>query len=439
MAAVEKKLAGSGILYTDRRNFYLSPNATKELWPAVTPFTTTVSASRLVTGLQDPIFKQFEHRSAFRDQKFLCNNDIVNIPNSDVESDLISIDGIVGLPSSVDDSYLGLVVEIWNSTETTLKGKAVITSANSSTEVQMKQLGTSASLNTADNDVFRVVGSAYGEGAESPAAWADELKVVWGSTQIFRTSVQVTGSLLQAALRGYSNELARLRVEKSKEHKMHKERAFLFGGSVLGTGLADSRDGTSTETFGDTSRTDADGNKVRTTMGLVTALNDYGKTSGTDQNVFTITEASYKYSSFVDDMEKVFQYYPNSLEKVAFCGPGAISYFSKIDSSTGFWGKSGGTLRLSQSETGSLGYAFRRLETPHGVLKLVNTPVMRGPYNKYMVVVSDENLSYVQYRPMKYSTNIKTDNAPDLVKDEYFSDEGVGLTLIESHSMFKIS
>jgi hypothetical protein len=56
-----------------------------------------------------------------------------------------------------------------------------------------------------------------------------------------------------------------------------------------------------------------------------------------------------------------------------------------------------------------------------------------------MLVVSDENLFHAQYRPMVYQTNIKQDNAFDGVKDQYMSDEGVGVQLIESHKLFKIT
>jgi len=55
------------------------------------------------------------------------------------------------------------------------------------------------------------------------------------------------------------------------------------------------------------------------------------------------------------------------------------------------------------------------------------------------LVVSDENLFLAQYRAPKYQANIKTDNAYDGVKDQYFSDEGIGVTLIESHKLFKIT
>ena len=56
-----------------------------------------------------------------------------------------------------------------------------------------------------------------------------------------------------------------------------------------------------------------------------------------------------------------------------------------------------------------------------------------------MVVVSDENLFHAQYRPSMYQANIKQDNAFDGVKDQYMSDEGLGIQLIESHSLFKVS
>jgi len=56
-----------------------------------------------------------------------------------------------------------------------------------------------------------------------------------------------------------------------------------------------------------------------------------------------------------------------------------------------------------------------------------------------MLVVDDANLFHAQYRSPMFQANIKTENAYDGVKDQYFSDEGVGISLIESHSLFKIT
>ena len=432
-----KNLSGSGVLFTDRRDFYISPQVVKELWTDVTPFTTIVANQEQRTPI-DPLFKMFEHRNPWQNQEFVSATDVASLAAGNTESGAMDIDGIVGLAASADSSYLGLECEVWDTTRTTLRGQALITTVVDANTVKYKNLG-SAALDVADNDVFRVVGNAHGEGTVAPEAWSDELKVVYNSTQIFKTPLQITGTLEAAALRGESSELARLRLQKSQEHKIQKERAFLFGGSTIGTGLKDSRDGTSDETFAEHAITDANGNVVRSTMGLVTALGKYGATSGDDQNVFTISEATYNYSNFVDDMEKVFQYIPEQGMIMAFAGRGDMSYFSKIDGASGFAGNSAWNIDIGPSERSSMGFNYRQLETPHGVLMLIPTPVLRGPYSKYMCVVSEENLFHAVYRPPVYQTNIKTDDAFDGVKDQYMSDEGLGITLIESHKLFKIT
>lgn len=425
-----KDLQASGVLYTDRRDFYIAPDVVKELWTDVAPFTTVLS-NKETRQVKDPMFKMFEHRNPWINQRFVNNGYTTALASGDSESNAISIDGIEGLASSADTSYLGLECEVWNSAETTLRGVVLITSVPSTSSIKVKNL-TGSSIAFADNDVFVVVGNAHGEGTEAPEAWADELSVVYNSTQIFKTPVEITGTLQAAVLRGESDELARLRLQKSQEHKMQKERAFLFGHSAVGTNLGGS------DTFSDGHRTDANSKKVRSTMGIVSAIAEYGASSGDDQANFTITESSYTYSNFVDDMEKVFRYIPETGVKLAFCGAGAMSYWSKIDGTNGIAGKSGWSPQLSPSDRDSLGFNYRMLETPHGMLKLIPTPVMRGPYNKHMLVVSEENLFHALYRSPMYQTNIKTDNAYDGVKDQYMSDEGVGITLVESHKLFKI-
>ena len=56
-----------------------------------------------------------------------------------------------------------------------------------------------------------------------------------------------------------------------------------------------------------------------------------------------------------------------------------------------------------------------------------------------MLIIDEDNLFHAQYRSPMYQTNIKTNNAYDGVKDQYFSDEGIGIQLIESHNLFKIT
>ena len=437
MAATEKLLKASGVLYTDRRNFYVDPQVTKELWTDVAPFTTMISNQEM-RKVPDPVFKMFEHRNPWVKQEFQSATDVASRSAADAESDAMDIDNIKGLSSSADSSYVGLVCEVWDSTKSTKRGNAIISSVVDSNTVKFKVMG-DAAIDVADNDFFIVVGNAHGVGSSAPDAWSDELGVVWNSTQIFKTPLQVTGTLEAAVLRGESSELARLRRMKAQEHKMQKEKAFLFGKRVGGTGL-DIYDGSTSDSFADGGRTDADGNLIRSTYGIISALENYGISSSSDddQNIFTV-DSSYAYGNFVDDTEKVFQYIPEVGVKRAFVGAGALGYWSKMAGASGLAGNSGWTVNLGDMKRDGLGFNYRLLETPHGMLQLIPTPALRGPYNKYMVVVSEENLFHAMYRPSMYQTNIKTDNAFDGVKDQYMSDEGVGIQLIESHHLFKIT
>jgi len=445
MAATEKLLKASGVLYTDRRNFYVDPQVTKELWTDVAPFTTMISNQEM-RKVPDPVFKMFEHRNPWVKQEFQSATDVANRTAADAESGDMDVDNIVGLNSSCDSSWIGLICEVWNSDKDTKRGNVIISSITDSNTIKFKPAGDDA-IDVADNDYFIVVGNAHGEGSSAPEAWADELDVVYNSCQIFKTPLQVTGTLEAAVLRGESSELARLRRQKAQEHKMQKEKSFLFGKRVGGTGLGDAAydagnlgSDPAEGVLADGGRTDADGNLVRTTYGIVSALEQYGNSTSTHdaQNIFTV-DSSYGYSNFVDDMEKVFQYIPEAGVKRAFCGAGALGYWSKMAGASGIAGNSGWTVSLGDMKRDALGFNYRVLETPHGMLQLIPTPALRGPYNKYMAVVSDENLFHAVYRPSMYQTNIKTDNAFDGVKDQYMSDEGVGIQLIESHHLFKIT
>jgi len=448
MAATEKLLKASGVLYTDRRNFYVDPQVTKELWTDVAPFTTMIS-NQEQRDVPDPTFKMFEHRNPWVKQEFQNAGETVTLAANGTESAALNIDNIQGLASSVDSSYLGLVVEIWNSAKDSKKATAIISSAVDADEIKVKILSTESGsdYSLVDDDYYMVIGNAHGEGSSAPEAWADELDVVYNSCQIFKTPLQVTGTLEAAVLRGESSELARLRRMKAQEHKMQKEKAFLFGQRVGGTGLGDAAydagnlgSDPAEGVLADGGRTDSDGNLIRTTYGIISALDKYGNSTSTHdaQNVFTV-DGSYGYGNFVDDMEKVFQYIPETGMKRAFVGAGALGYWSKMAGSSGLAGNSGWTVNIGDMKRDGLGFNYRVLETPHGMLQLIPTPALRGPYNKYMAVVSDENLFHAIYRPSMYQTNIKQDNAFDGVKDQYMSDEGVGIQLIESHHLFKIT
>jgi len=343
MAATEKLLHASSVLYTDRRNFYVDPQVTKELWTDVAPFTTMIS-NQEQRKVPDPVFKMFEHRNPWVKQEFRNNAETVTLAVNGTESAALNVDGIVGLSSTCDSSWVGLIVEIWNSARDSKKATAMVSSIHDADEIKVKIISTESGsdYDLVAEDWYIVIGNAHGEGSSAPDAWADELDVVYNSCQIFKTPLQVTGTLEAAVLRGESSELARLRRQKAQEHKMQKEKSFLFGQRVGGTGLGDAaydagnKASDVAETFADGGRVDSAGNIIRSTYGIVSAMDKYGESGSYDyQNVFSISEASYTYSNFVDDMEKVFQYVPEAGVKRAFCGAGALGYWSKIAGTTG--------------------------------------------------------------------------------------------------------
>lgn len=442
----QKAMSNTGILFTDRRDFYITPTMTKELWPDVTPFTSMLM-NRGSRQTPDPDFKMFQHKSGFIDQTITFGTVSTAWQNDGTHtgSDAkVVVTTATGLHSAVDSSYIGLELQIFNSTLTTRKGVAVVYAATAgaytSGDISIKFLGNpddptnDHTVALASGDIAYVVGNARAEGDTSPEAFSDELSTVWNSTQIFKTPVQITGTLYEAALRGYSNELARLRMEKMKEHKIQMERAFLFGVRKDGINLGGA------DTFGDSHLKDSTlSTNIRTTMGIVPAILKYGTSTITasNQNIFAINPATYKYSQFVSDTEKVFQYIGLTGKKVGFCGMPFLSYFSQVD--TNMISKSGQQVQLGPSQEGTYGYNFRTLKTPHGEIDLVWNPVMRGPWAKYMIIVDPGNLEHVQYRAGKYQANIKTDNAYDGVKDQYMNDEGLGITLVESHSLWYLT
>jgi hypothetical protein len=432
----------TGVLYTDRRNFYLDPNNFSELFKDETPFLWLAMKNRQ-GGLSDPVFKMFQYENTFM-RRYFYNNGTVGetiaaaSAGAAAESNAITIDNVTGFgsTSTIDASMVGKEFEVYDSSWTsnpataTFKGVVVLTDDTSTTTAKFKNT-TGTAITTADNDVFVLISNAQEDGGEAPDAYSSELSVVWNQCQRFKTPVQIEGDLYYASLKGANNELARLRAEKAKEHKVEIEGAFLKGYSPLGTNLA----GTDTFTYLDAFTGD-NGKVTRTTMGIIPAIRTYGSTTGQYQNRFTITEADYKFSNFVDDTEKIFQYNPPGGVLPAVCGAGAMGYWSKLlyaRSSKDNW-----TVQFSGNKMSSFGINVRELETPNGVLQLMRSDSLKFEYNNTMVIVDDRYSKYMEFRPTTFQTNIKTDNAYDGEKDLYDTEAGLGLTHIKTHSMITI-
>jgi hypothetical protein len=436
--AVKDLSQSAGILFDERRDFYLPDSYTKELWTEVTPFITMIS-NLGYDKVTDPDFKMFEHRAGFIRQQVTigaAGGSTWTASGAPGATTTVTLDPSLskGLPTdAAGDHLVGLVVEGYASNGSFL-GVARVQSVSGNDVTFVAQGNPQASNNNcvafAHDAQLEVIGNAIGEGEVSPDAFADDLEVVYNSTQIMRTPVEVTGTLREAALRGYTDELARLRTQKSYEHKIQKERTMLLGVRVGGTGMG------STDNFASI-QNNANGRKIRQTMGAISTILKYGSstTSDADQNIHSFPEASADFTDIMTATEKLSQYLPSRGRFQIYASRQWVSFLSAKflanNNSAGF--------QIFNNEKNQFGYNMSLLVTPHAELEIYPTPVLRDRYANYAFIANPDAISLKKYREMRYSTNIKTENGYDGVKDEFFSDEGLCLQLQETHHVWKLT
>jgi len=436
--AVKDLSQSAGILFDERRDFYLPDSYTKELWTEVTPFITMVS-NLGYDKVTDPDFKMFEHRAGFIRQQMTiaaAGGSTWTASGAPGATTTITITpaSSKGLPTDAAGDYLvGLIVEGYSSAGAFL-GVARVQSVSGNAVTLVAQGNPQASNNNcvafANDATLDVIGNAIGEGEVSPDAFSDELEVVYNSTQIMRTPVEVTGTLREAALRGYTDELARLRTQKSFEHKIQKERTMLLGVRVGGTGMGGSDSFSSIQN-------NANGRKIRQTMGALSTILKYGSSTTSDpaQNIHSLAEATADFTDIMTATEKISQYLPSRGRFQVYASRKWVSFLSAKflanNNSAGF--------QIFNSEKNQFGYNMSLLVTPHAELEIYPTPVLRDNYSNYAIVINPDAVSLKKYREMRYSTNIKTENGYDGVKDEFFSDEGLCMQLQETHHVLKLT
>lgn len=436
-----KDLGASGVLFTDRREFNLNKDdSIALLYPNLNPFIAWLAELESME-VDDPTYKMFEDKSSWRYESISVNDASPSAWSDGAVT--VAVDGAVGV--TVDSSLIGLQVLIMNEAKTTVKGNAVVT-AVSGANVTLKSLGLATHASEtmsalADNDVLQVVDSNFGERSTSPDSTEDELRVVFNSAAISRTPVEISKTLEKAFLRGNtrqrqaaSSELSRLRDVALKRHKMRKERKMLLSWRAGGIGGTAYGAGSGTDSFNDTHITDANGQKIRTTAGFIQIMLRYGRTSGDYQNVFTFAKASAKLADFEAATDKLGQYVAEPDASIpVFCGPTAFTYLtsSKLSKMSG--------VDLEQMQVPEQGFRFRYLHTGNGTLKLIPLPSLRrSGFDNYALIPNRNNIERKFFRPDTYNTNIKTDNGYDGIKDEYFSDDGLCLTQVDGHGLFKI-
>ena len=445
MAVVSKSLFDGGVaskLWLDRRDFYPDPNEVAELYSDITPFTTVMYQLEMKTT-NDPLYKIFEHESRFIKRQFVTSTGSETLNSNGTESNALTLSGTpVGLNSTIDATYEGLVCEVWDSTETTLKGQVMVTDATSSSTFKVKEMGGSSSITTASGDIFKVLFRARGEGSVAHEGSNDEIKTVWNSIGFFSDSCEVTKDMdVEAYLRGISNEMARLREEMFKNYKVSKEEAFLKSISTVRTNLTSADSSYFTEanlrTLADSTGTSG---VVRTTYGYIPILNNLGTVyvdndTTPDANVFNVAGSAFDFNYLTDSSEIIFDK-RDSMEAFGFCGRPVMSIITKNAASTdkkfGWLGK----VELGDQVWNTLGFHVRELQTPHGVIYLTPTKSLRDQYKKTMIIPNLDHIGIMERRADEYRNDIKKDNDYEGVKDVIKGQQGLWMRLLKTHHMF---
>ena len=268
----------------------------------------------------------------------------------------------------------------------------------------------------------QVIGSAFGEGSDSPEGWEDKLYDSEGYCQIFKTAMSIfSGTSMATEYRGIKDEYKRVWQSKLMEHKMDIEHAFLFG-----TGASSNEQSTSIP--------------KRYTWGIVPYTESNGK-------VYNMSYASSGYDAFLDAMEDFFAPESgNSGNKLVLASRKVITYLNKLGAGS-FMNNSVGSsqYRLDvQSIPGAFGHQVTMVNTIFGNLHFVAEPLLRGPWEDYCVAVDMGN---VAYRPLMgngisrdtfIETNVQ-DNGVDGRQDQIITEAGLEISLPETHAVLKFS
>ena len=230
------------------------------------------------------------------------------------------------------------------------------------------------------NKVY-ATGSAHAEGSTFPDSWKDQpYKDVYGLTQIFKTTCQMTNTARATQLKIVPDEWARIWKQKLIEHKYDMEQAFLFNRKHV--------DGT-----------------TRYTQGII----DYILQSG---NIFALNTATKSQDSFLDDMSNFLDpRYNNGNATVFFASTDIYNWLHKL---SGYFANNVGMVKagVSSPNDASLGRAdmamtgkkkmfglnITTISTPYGDMNVTrNIHLDGGQGGAKMVAV---NMKHVAYRPL---------------------------------------
>lgn len=249
-----------------------------------------------------------------------------------------------------------------------------VTAVNSATEIAVtRAFGRIAAAALVDNDVLIVIGTAFAEGSDRPAARGMATVHIPNYTQIFRNAWALTDTARASlAEQGFSN-ISENRKDCSLLHSTEQETAIFFGQPKM-----------------DTSGTQP----VHATQGIYDACDQYAP-SHTNSAAATTT-----YNQLVALVEPAWEFSTdmgNTKSRVAFVDAQANKVLHDI-------GRMSGQVTISQEET-SFGMQFTRFKIYKGVINIIEHPIFNAwdSLNGLMMIVdlAAVKLAYLNGRDTK--------------------------------------
>ena len=254
----------------------------------------------------------------------------------------------------------------------------------------------------ADDAVLVIAGHADQEGGTSPTAISFDPTTDFNFTQIFKTAVQVSGTLQNTYLRTGDKEQEQL-TKALKLHMGDIERAMFFG-----------------------KRHEANGstaNPTRFTGGLLTQITNVTDGASFGASANTITEKEFDRLL----IETIFAF--GSSEKVAFCGARVISNLMEI-----------GKNRWQPTQIdNAYGVSLTRYTTYAGDLLVYMHPMFRQTGMTEEMIILDMGELKFRYLQGRDTQLIRDIQAPDFdgVKHMYMTECGLEMTQAKVHHRIK--
>lgn len=221
----------------------------------------------------------------------------------------------------------------------------------------------------ATDNIVMVIGSAHPEGSHKPDAIMYDPDENYNYTQIFRDTLDITGTAMETFLRtGDAYKMAR--EDALESHMTGMEWGFLFGDR--------------------SQRIGSNGKPQRTTGGLIPLLTSLGYAS--DYSLDSTYSAATWLTSGEDwldnELEEMFRF--GDTEKLGLCGAGALTGINKLV-------KNNSRVVLNL-EPKAKAYGIQVVEWvhPHGVIHLKTHPLFsyESSTNNMILLVEPKNLKY---------------------------------------------